>query len=53
MNLRNTPALPEYEIDFDLIEYELGSDIAEIIRNDVPLEKDINENDEDIGGVPW
>ena len=42
-----------YEIDFDLIEYELGSDIAEIIRNDVPLEKDINENDEDIGGVPW
>lgn len=42
-----------YEIDFDLIEYELGSDIAEIIRNDDPLEKDINENDEAIGGVPW
>lgn len=44
----------DYELDFDFITYELGGDIADLIRNDSSVDKvDIFEKDVMIGGVPW
>ena len=44
----------DYEIDYELIQYELGSDIAEIIHNDFSnTHIDITDKDDRIGGTPW
>ena len=44
----------EYVVDLDLVEYELGKEIADIIGNDdSDVDIDINEKDFDVGGVPW
>lgn len=43
----------DYQIDFELIEYELGFDIAEIIRNDTRKEFNIMDRDATVGGTPW
>ena len=43
-----------YDEIADSLEYELGSEIADIIRNDTETEDlDIHEKHLDIGGVPW
>lgn len=44
----------DYEIDYDFIEYELGFEIADIIRKDsVKPEINIMDKDNNVGGTPW
>lgn len=43
----------DYDTIFENVSYELGSDVAEIIRKDKEVDIDIHQRHELIGGTPW
>lgn len=43
----------DYDEIYEDISYELGSDVAEIIRNDEEVEVDIGLRHLEVGGTPW